>query len=258
VTEAHRAPRCDGRPPPRRLNSAEHWRTVLAVVPGVEVEGRSRPAEVGRGRRGGSVAAGRQRGWTTVRWSLRGESRSARRSSPGASGGRRCRVRWRARTQVGPPRRCRLTGQPPLFHLRSGDAGGRSRLGGSGGAAALRAATSGRPGAGGAAILWLGAHHPEEGLHRRDDRGRHGPAVSAVPAGQQRASTSPAHPPLRGGAGPGEPVEGRASRRSRRKPPPRATSRVGRITRGAIARGRSFWHAPSRWTSSPARGARGG
>jgi Putative transposase len=42
------------------------------------------------------------------------------------------------------------------------------------------------------------------------------------------------------------------------KPPPRATSQIGRITRGATARGRSFWRVASRWTSSPAPGATGG
>jgi hypothetical protein len=35
------------------------------------------------------------------------------------------------------------------------------------------------------------AHRPEEGVHRRNRRGRHGPVVAALPAGQQR-------PPLRG------------------------------------------------------------
>ncbi len=66
---------------------------------------------------------------------------------------------------------------------------------------------SGGAGARGAACRRSGAHHPEEGLHRRDDRGRHGPAVSPVPAGHQRAPTPAAHHPLRGGAGPGEPLE---------------------------------------------------
>jgi hypothetical protein len=47
-------------------------------------------------------------------------------------------------------------------------------------------------------------------------------------------------------------------RRNRPKPPMRVTSRVGGITRGPTARGLSFWRARSRWTSSPAAGARGG
>ena len=39
---------------------------------------------------------------------------------PSGAGGRRCRVRWRGpKAGVGRPRRCGLTGQPPLFHLRS-------------------------------------------------------------------------------------------------------------------------------------------
>jgi hypothetical protein len=38
---------------------------------------------------------------------------------------------------------------------------------------------------------------------------------------------------------------GRVLRRSPPKPPPRAPSRVGRITRGATARGRSSWRVPS-------------
>jgi len=42
------------------------------------------------------------------------------------------------------------------------------------------------------------------------------------------------------------------------KPPPRATSRVGRIRRAASAPGRSFWRAPSRWTCSPVPPARDG
>jgi hypothetical protein len=97
-------------------------------------------------------------------------------------------------------------------------------------------------------------HHPEKGLHRRDDRGRHGPAVAGVPAGHQRAPTTLAHAPLRGGAGPGE-------RRARLAPQPQAAATSDepgrRITRGATAPGRSFWRGPSRWTSSPAPGARG-
>ncbi len=72
-------------------------------------------------------------------------------------------------------------------HVARGDAGGRSRPGGAGGAAALRDASSGCAGARGAASRRPRAHHVEEGLHRRDDRSRHGPAVSAVPAGHQRA-----------------------------------------------------------------------
>jgi hypothetical protein len=56
-----------------------------------------------------------------------------------------------------------------------------------------------------------------------------------------------------------ERVEQRADGRSLPKvPPPRATNRVGRVTPGAIARGRNFWRARSPWTSSPAPGARGG
>src|SRR5260221_14173799 len=43
--------------------------------------------------------------------------------------------------------------------LARGDAGGRSRPGGPGGAAALRAASSGCAGARGAAWRWPGAHH---------------------------------------------------------------------------------------------------
>lgn len=39
---------------------------------------------------------------------------------------------------------------------------------GPGAVAPLRAASSRRPGAGGAASQWPGAHHPEEGLRRRD------------------------------------------------------------------------------------------
>ncbi len=95
-------------------------------------------------------------------------------------------------------------------HVARGDASGRSRPGGAGGAAALRAATTCRAGARGAACGRSGAHHAEEGLHRRDDRGRHGPAVSAVPAGHQRAATAVPHREVRGSAGPGEPVEGKS------------------------------------------------
>src|SRR5262249_46845776 len=78
---------------------------------------------------------------------------------------------------------------------------------GPGGVAPLRAASSARAGAGGAASRRAGAHHAKEGLHRRDPRGRHGPAVAAVSAGHQRAATAPAHYPLRGSAGLGESVE---------------------------------------------------
>jgi hypothetical protein len=36
-----------------------------------------------------------------------------------------------------------------------------------------------------------GAHHPQVGLYRRHDRGGHGPAVAAAPAGHQCAAASP-------------------------------------------------------------------
>jgi hypothetical protein len=92
-------------------------------------------------------------------------------------------------------------------HTARGDAGGGSRPGGAGGAAALGSATSGRPGARGAAPRRAGAHLIEEGLHRRDHRGGHGSAVSPVPAGHRRSSTAVPRREVRGGAGPGEPVE---------------------------------------------------
>ncbi len=62
----------------------------------------------------------------------------------------------------------------------AGDAGGRSSPGRPGGVAALGAASCGRAGAGGATPRGAGAHHAEERLRRRDDRGRHGPAVAVV------------------------------------------------------------------------------
>jgi hypothetical protein len=72
-------------------------------------------------------------------------------------------------------------------HLARGDAGGRSPPGRPGGVAPLRATSSGRAGAGGAAPRRAGAHRAKECLRRRDDRGRHGPAVAAVSAGHRRA-----------------------------------------------------------------------
>ena len=57
---------------------------------------------------------------------------------------------------------------------------------------------------------------------------------------------------------PASPWRSRLAPQSPQARPPRATSREGRITPGATARGRNFWPAPSRWTFSPAPGARGG
>jgi hypothetical protein len=144
------------------------------------------------------------------------------------------------------------------FTLARGDAGGRSPPGGPGGVAPLRPASSGRAGAGGAAPRWAGAHHAKESLRRRDDRGRHGPAVAAVSASHQRAATAPAHHPLRRSAGPGESVEMapradgtlRDTRGGPEAPPARARPLLPPL-------GRSSWHAPSPWTSSPAPSATG-
>jgi hypothetical protein len=121
------------------------------------------------------------------------------------------------------------------------------------------ATSSGRAGARGAAWRRPGAHHAEEGLRRRDDRDRHGPAVAAVPAGHQRAPTAPAHHPLRGGAGTGEPVEV-ASRAPSAPQAPAASDEPGRpdVSPADTAPGRSFWRAPSPWTCSPVPPARGG
>jgi hypothetical protein len=46
--------------------------------------------------------------------------------------------------------------------------------------------------------------------------------------------------------------------RHRPKRPPRVRNRIGRLTRPPPARGLNFWPEPSRWTFSPAPGARGG
>ena len=50
----------------------------------------------------------------------------------------------------------------------------------------------------------------KEGLRRRDDRGRHGPAVLVVSASHQRAATAPAHHPLLGRCSPRRVRGGRA------------------------------------------------
>ncbi len=78
-----------------------------------------------------------------------------------------------------------------------------------------------------------GAHHPEEGVHRRDDRGRHGPAVAAVPAWPPAclrhactpcATRACSRRPVRGG-----PRSRRCRpRRSRPRRAPSPTERAGR------------------------------
>ena len=69
------------------------------------------------------------------------------------------------------------------------------------------AAATDRAGAPGASPRRSGAHHLEEGIPGRDGGGGHGPAVSVVPAGDQRAAPAAPHGSLRWGAGGREPVE---------------------------------------------------
>ena len=122
-------------------------------------------------------------------------------------------------------------------HLARSHAGGRAQPGGARGTPALRAASTGRPGARGTAPRRSGANHTEEGLRRRDDRGRHGPAVAVVPVGHQRAPAASAHHALRGRAGPGEPVP-RRGRRPRFRVARRGA--VRRIGRAACCAGRCW------------------
>ncbi len=62
----------------------------------------------------------------------------------------------------------------------------------------------GGPGAHHARPRRTGPHRPEEALLRRDGRGRHGPAVSALQAGRIGAPSSSAYRSLRRGPGAGE------------------------------------------------------
>ena len=139
------------------------------------------------------------------------------------------------------------------FTLYAATRAGAVDPGGAGGAAALRAASSGRAGASGAASLWPGADHPEEGEHRRNDRGGHGPAVAVLPAGHQRASSAAPHREVRGSAGAGEPVE--VARRAAIAPPSRSP-RGDKPGRADLAGGYRPW--AERLARTSLRGRRGG
>ncbi len=123
------------------------------------------------------------------------------------AGRRAVLARARAAADERGRRRAREHRQARRVQRARGHSCGGARPGGARGAAALRAAPADRPGAPRAASRRPGAHHPEEGVHRRDGRGGHGPAVAAVPPGHQRASAALAHRALRGRARGGQPVE---------------------------------------------------
>jgi hypothetical protein len=71
-------------------------------------------------------------------------------------------------------------------HLACRHARGCARPRGRRGALALCAASTRGTGARGSSPRRLGAHHAQEGVRRRDGRGRHGPAVPALPLGDER------------------------------------------------------------------------
>jgi hypothetical protein len=92
-------------------------------------------------------------------------------------------------------------------HLACRHARGCARPRGTRGALALCAASSSGTGARGSSPRRLGAHHAQEAVRRRDGRGRHGPAVPALPLGDERPPTALAHREIRGSARGGELVE---------------------------------------------------
>jgi hypothetical protein len=95
-----------------------------------------------------------------------------------------------------------------------------------------------------------GAHHPEEGVHRRDGRGGHGPAFAVVPPGHQRASATLPYRALHGRARGGQPMEaphraeaahrgaGRSERRARPNGAGRRIPPVGGALGAHLRRGR--------------------
>ena len=130
-----------------------------------------------------------------ARSAVSGQAPAAVAARPSAARAARARVRQAALRHAG---RVHVARRHPCW---------RARPGGPRGAFALRAAAAGRAGASASPPRRPGAHHLEEGVCRRNGRRRHGPAVAAVPAGDQRAPTAVPYREVRGCPRAGEQVE---------------------------------------------------